>query len=189
MKELEKQYVRVEVIAQLLGLKVRSVNQLVQDNILHTIEVIGDKNRKCRRYELGETIRTYVQYVKDYKPTQQSSATESALKEQTMKATLRIKELEGQLKEYNLKIKNGEYLAREQVISDYIDFFSTFKKFVLSIPARVASLIGGAVEPVRVRKIRAEVHDEICTMLSAFEVAGVVKNTDVKTKTTKKEDK
>ena len=55
-------------------------------------------------------------------------------------------------------------------------FFVTFKKFAMSLPARLTGLIGGAIEPLEARRIEKELQAEIIKLLRAFVVAGVTED-------------
>ena len=55
---------------------------------------------------------------------------------------------------------------------DYQKFFVVFKRFALSIPARLVSMISDKVEPLEARKIEREMNGEVRRMLKAFVVAG-----------------
>ena len=78
----------------------------------------------------------------------------------------------GYLPQYNLIDKKFP-ISVEEVILDYTRFFVTFKNFAMAIPARVADMINGYVEPVEVRRIEKAIQGEIRRILTAFVVAGV----------------
>lgn len=166
--------VRVENIAQLFGVSVRRVQQITQEGIIQTVAATDENGRACRRYDLIPTVQRYVQYLseKAYGKAHRSDR-EIMLKEQTMEATLRMKDLEGKLKEINLKIKDGRYLPREQVLADYIAFFTTFKKFAAGIPSRVVSLLTGLISAADARRVRKEIATDINGQLASFVLASV----------------
>ena len=60
----------------------------------------------------------------------------------------------------------------EEVVLDYQKFFTTFKRFSLSIPSRLVSMVSDCVNPMEARKIEKAMDDEVKRMLNAFVVAG-----------------
>lgn len=176
-KDSGQNLVRVEIIAQLFGVTVRRVQQLTQESIISTVAAKDDKGRATRKYDLLPTVQRYISYLseKAYGKNKMTDK-ESELKEQTMKATLKIKELEAQLKDVNLKIKDGRYIPRDDVIADYIEFFTVFKKFTAGLPAKITSMLSGLIKPLELRRIRKEVAQEITQQLTSFVISGVIEN-------------
>lgn len=164
--------VRVENIAQLFGVTVRRVQQLTQEGIIQTVAAKDETGKACRRYDLIPTVQRYIQYLseKAYGKAHRSDR-EVELKEKTMEAQLKVKDLEGKLKEINLKIKDGQYIPREQVIADYVNFFTTFKKFVTGIPSRVVALLAGLVSAPEARRVRKELATDVAGQLASFVLA------------------
>ena len=70
------------------------------------------------------------------------------------------------------EIAAGKYLDAEEVALDYQKFFVVFKRFALSIPARLVSMISDRVAPLEARKIEKEMNGEVKRMLTAFVIAG-----------------
>lgn len=162
------QFVKVEVIAQLFGVSVRRVQQLTQEGVIRTAEVPG----QGRRYELVPTIKTYIQYLSDKAYGKSKSEKEAELKEQKLQAEIALKESQGELHRMRREIAAGKYIDIEEVALDYQKFFVVFKRFALSIPARLVSMISDQVSPVEARRIEKEMNEETKRMLSAFVVAG-----------------
>lgn len=178
-KEYQK-LVKVEVIAQLFGVTVRRVQQITQEGIIQTVEVIED-NRKVRRYDLLPTISKYIAYLseKAYGKVSRSEK-EIELREQKMRADLALKESQGELHRIKTQIMTGEYISVEEVKLDYAKFFLIFKKFATSIPSRVGGMLSGNVEPLEAKRIEKDISGEITTLLQSFVVAGVAEPKDVK---------
>jgi phage terminase Nu1 subunit (DNA packaging protein) len=162
------QFVKVEVIAQLFGLTVRRVQQLTQEGIIKTTEVPG----QGRRYELVPTIKTYIQYLSDKAYGKSRSAKESELKEQKLEAEIALKESQGELHRMKREIAAGKYIDIDEVALDYQKFFIVFKRFALSIPSRLVSMVSDKITPIEGRQIEKELTEEIKRMLTAFVVAG-----------------
>lgn len=161
-------YYRVEIIAQLFGVTVRRIQQLTQEGVLPTTETV-----EGRRYDLVPTIQSYVKYLSDKAYGKNRSEKENELREQKMRAEIALKESQGELHRLRTDIAAGKFISVEEVILDYTRFFVTFKNFAIAIPARVADMINGYVEPVEVRRIEKAIQGEIRRILTAFVVAGV----------------
>ena len=159
---------RVEIIAQLFGVTVRRIQQLTQEGVLPTTETI-----EGRRYDLVPTIQSYVQHLSDKAYGKNRSKKELELREQKMKAEIALKESQGELHRLRTDIAAGKYISVEEVTLDYTRFFVTFKKFAMSLPARLADAIGGYVDPTEARRIEKELQKEVQRLLTSFVVAGV----------------
>ena len=72
------------------------------------------------------------------------------------------------------EIAAGKYLDADEVALDYQKFFVVFKRFALSIPARLVSMISDQVAPLEARKIEKEMNEEVKRMLTSFVVAGII---------------
>ena len=164
------QFVKVEVIGQLFGVSVRRIQQLTQEGVIRTVEVPG----QGRRYELVPTIKTYIQYLSDKAYGKSKSEREAELKEQKLQAEIALKESQGEMHRMRREIAAGKYLDADEVALDYQKFFVVFKRFALSIPARLVSMISDQVAPLEARKIEKEMNEEVKRMLTSFVVAGII---------------
>ena len=162
---------KTEIIAKLFGVTPRRIQMLTKDGILPAVET-----PKGRRYDLVPTIQTYVKYLSDKAHGKNRSEREILLREQKMEAEISLKESQSELHRLKTDIAAGKYIAVNDVISDYERFFVTFKKFAMSLPARLTGLIGGAIEPLEARRIEKELQAEIIKLLRAFVVAGVTED-------------
>lgn len=173
--------VRVEVIAKLFGLTVRRIQQLTQEGILPTVDAVDENNRKTRRYDLVPTIKKYTRYLSDkaYGKAHRTNK-EIELREQKMEADIALRESQGELHRLKAAIVAGEYISVEEVRLDYAKFFVVFKKFAMSMPARVSGMLSGSIEPLEARRVEKEVSSEIAELLNSFVVAGIAKPKDVK---------
>lgn len=160
---------RVEIIAQLFGVTVRRIQQLTQEGVLPTTET-----PEGRRYDLVLTIQRYVKYLSDKAYGKRAtSEKEMELRERKLEAEAALKESQSELHQLRTDIAHGKYISLEEVSLDYARFFVTFKKFALSIPARVGGIITGFVDPLEVRGIEKDLQRDIQRLLEAFVVAGV----------------
>lgn len=163
------QFVKVDVIASLFGVTVRRVQQLTQEGIIKT-----EQTTDGRRYELIPTIKTYIQYLSDKAYGKAKSEKEAELKEQKLEAEIALKESQGELHRMKREIAAGKYIDIEEVKMDYNKFFVVFKKFALSIPSRLVSMMADKLEPLEARQVEKEFSSEVSRMLNAFIVAGNV---------------
>ena len=178
--EVKGNFYRTEVIAQLFGVSVRRIQQLTQEGIISTTEVIED-GRKQRRYDLVPTIQKYVKYLSDKAYGKQGrTEKEMELREQKMQADIALKESQGELHRLKTSIAAGDYISIEEVKLDYAKFFVVFKKFAMSLPARVSGMLSGQLEPLEARRIEKEVSSEISSLLNSFVIAGIVEPKDAK---------
>lgn len=152
-------------IAQLFGLGVRRIGQLQSDGIIGAEKA---KGKGGKRYNLEDTIKKYVAHLSNKAYGKEKTDAEAKLKEQKLKADIKLKESQGELHELKTLIAAGKFIAVEDVKRDYANFFVNFKKFALAIPSNVAGRLNGAVEPTEVRKIESELLEEITELLREF---------------------
>ncbi|MFR5517266.1 MAG: hypothetical protein ACLTIW_09730 [Blautia sp.] len=186
--EVRGSFYRTEIIAQLFGVSVRRIQQLTQDGVISTTKIIED-GRTVRRYDLVPTIQNYIKYLSEKAYGRQGRTDkEIELREQKMEADIALKESQGELHRLKTEIAAGKYISVEEVKMDYSKFFVVFKKFAVSIPARVVGMLSGQLQPTEARKIEKELADEVNRLLGAFVIAGVVGPKDVKNGTPKKKN-
>lgn len=174
--------VRTEIIAKLFGFSgIRRVQQLTQDGVIETVEAVDEDGKKCRRYDLIPTTQRYIQYLSEKAyGKQHRTDKEIELREQKMAADIALKESQGELHRLKTAIAAGDYISVEEVKLDYAKFFLAFKKFAMSLPARVSGMLSGQLDPLEARKVEKEVSGEIAELLKSFVVASVVKPQNVK---------
>lgn len=170
-----------KVIAQLFGFSgTRRVEQLTQDGVIDAV-LVKVNGREVRRYDLVPTIQKYIQFLssKAYGKSSRSEK-EMELREQKMEADIALKESQGELHRLKTQIAAGEYISIEEVKIDYVKFFIVFKKFAMSLPARMSGMLSGLLEPLEARRVEKEMVGEMTNLLNSFVVAGVVEPKDVK---------
>lgn len=186
--ELKGGFCRTEIIGKLFGVTARRIQQLTQDGVISTTKIIED-GRTVRRYDLVPTIQNYIKYLSEKAYGRQGRTDkEIELREQKMEADIALKESQGELHRLKTEIAAGKYISVEEVKMDYSKFFVVFKKFAVSIPARVVGMLSGQLQATEARKIEKELADEVNRLLGAFVIAGVVGPKDVKNGTPKKKN-
>lgn len=161
-------YEKADVVAKILGLGLRRVQQLTQEGILPT-----EPTQSGRRYALADTVHRYIEHLN--KKSQNTKANDNLiqLKEKKLKADIALRESQGELHRLKTSIANGEYISCDEIRMDYGRFFLEFKKMATAIPARACSAFAGQLEPSEVRRIEREMSKEIAFLLNSFVVAAV----------------
>lgn len=177
-QDVKGSYYRPEIIANLFGVSVRRVQQLTQEGVISTTKIVED-GKTVRRYDLVPTIQKYIQYLSDkaYGKIHRTDR-EIELREQKMQADIALKESQGELHRLKTEIAAGQYISVEEAKMDYAKFFVVFKKFALSLPARLTSMLSGQIDPVEARKTEKELASEVNRLLTSFVIAGVVEPGD-----------
>ena len=163
------EYANATAISKLLGKSVRRVQQLTQDGILETEVPPGGGARK---YRTCETIQRYLAHIeqKAKETGEQSKAEELTLRK--LEAEVALKESQGQLHRLKTAIAEGEYIPAEQATEELEEFMASFKKFALSIPARVVGNLAGDVDALAIRAMERAMRKELETMLAVYSAAG-----------------
>lgn len=161
------QYVKVDIIAQFFGVTVRRVQQLTQEGIIKTTP-----RPEGNRYHLVDTLKTYIQYLSDKAYGKAKSEKEAELREQKLEAEIALKDSQAELHKMKREIAAGKYIDREEVALDYQKFFVVFKRFALSMPPRLVSMVSDQIRPTDARRVERELSEEVKRMLTAFTVAG-----------------
>lgn len=163
------QYVKVDIIAQFFGLTVRRVQQLTQEGIIKTVQT-----PEGRRYNLVETLKTYIQYLSDKAYGKAKSEKEAELREAKLEAEIALKDSQAELHKMKREIAAGKYIDKDEVALDYQKFFLTFQRFALSLPSRLVSMVSDQIKPTDARRVERELTEEVKRILTAFAVAGSV---------------
>lgn len=168
----------VSEIAALFGVTVRQIQLLTADGIIKTAGVIGGRAHG-REYDLKETCTAIYAHLSAKASGKSATEKEAALKSDKLKAEIALKESQGELHRLRTAIARKEYIAVEEVRSDYQQFFITFKKFAMSLPSRLVTSLGNAISPPEARRVEREIQQEIRANLTGFVVAGFTQE-DVK---------
>jgi hypothetical protein len=135
---------------------------------------------QVRRYDLLPTIKAYVTYLQDKLKRGNRTDKEIELKEQKLTAEIALKESQGELHRLKTAIAAGDYISVEEVRLDYAKFFVVFKKFAMSLPARIGGMLSGSLDPLEQRRVEKEMSREVSELLNSFVVAGIVKPKEAK---------
>lgn len=163
-----------KAVAKLLNFSgTRRIEQLTQDGVLDAV-LVKINGREVRRYDLVPTIQKYVKHLSEKAKNRNHSGKEMELKEQKLEAEIALKESQGELHRLKTQIAAGEYISIDEVKLDYAKFFLIFKKFAMSLPARVGGLLSGQLEPLEARRIEKEMSGEVTSLLESFVIAGIV---------------
>lgn len=188
MADDNKTLISTMELAQLFGLSDRRIQQLTADGTIHA-EVVTVDGHQVRRYDLIPTVHDYVTNLQEKIKKGSRTDKEIELREQKMQADIALKESQGELHRLKTEIAAGQYISVEEVKLDYAKFFVVFKKFAMSIPARVTGMLSGQMEPSELRRCEKEIAAEVNRLLGAFVIAGIVGPEDVKKDGTLKEEK
>lgn len=165
--------VNLQEISNILGVKTRTIQRLVQDGTLEATPDPEDRRKKV--YDVGPCVQAYMKYQFDKSAASKRTARMEQLEEKKLRAEAELKESQGELHRLKTDIAMGKYIPKEEVKLDYEQFFAVFKRFALAIPPRVTGQIAGYVEPVVAREVQKDLDQEIKRMLNDFVVAGVSK--------------
>ena len=166
-------------LAQLFGLSDRRIQQLTADGTIHA-EVVTVDGHQVRRYDLIPTVHDYVTSLQEKIKKGSRTDKEIELKEQKLEADIALRESQGELHRLKTAIAAGDYISVEEVRLDYAKFFVIFKKFAMSLPARIGGMLSGSLEPLEQRRVEKEISGEISELLNSFVVSANVKPQDVK---------
>ena len=161
------------IIAKLFGVGGRRIQQLTVQGVLPATETPNG-----RQYDLVPTIQAYVKFLRDEAYGKNYSEKEQALKQQKLEADIALKGTQNELHRLKMDIAAGKYISVEEATLDYARFFVAFKKFAQSLPGRLVSQLGGAIEPTEARRIEKELQADVTQLLRAFVVAGVASGDD-----------
>jgi len=171
MAEGNKTLVSTTELAQLFGLSDRRIQQLTADGTIHA-EVAKVDGHNVRRYDLLPTVHDYVTSLQEKLSKGRRTDKEIELKNQKLEADIALRESQGELHRLKTAIAAGDYISVEEVRLDYAKFFVIFKKFAMSLPARIGGMLSDALEPVEQRKVEKEMSSEIASLIDSFIVAG-----------------
>ena len=97
---------------------------------------------------------------------------EGELKKKKLQVEIELKEVQRDFTQLKKRITDGEYLEREEVISELKRFMVTFKRTALSIPRQISAQIGMMVEPETVRRLENQLNKTIGEILEEMSVDG-----------------
>ena len=179
MADDNKTLIGTNELAKLFGVTDRWIQQLTSSGVLSP-EIVKVDGHDVRRYDLLPSVHSYVAYLQERVKKTSRTDKEIELKEQKLEADIALRESQGELHRLKTAIAAGDYISVEEVRLDYAKFFVVFKKFAMSLPARIGGILSGSLEPLEQRRVEKEISGEISELLNSFVVAGMAKPKDVK---------
>ncbi|QDY86328.1 hypothetical protein FQU75_00090 [Paenibacillus polymyxa] len=85
----------------------------------------------------------------------------------------KLKEKQAEAAEFKNAVTKGEYIKRDEVVSELQRFFTTLKRSVSGISRRVAMEVAPYVDPETVRMIEQNIADTTGAVLQQMSVRGV----------------
>ena len=152
-------------IAQLLGKTARRVQQLTQDGVLETETPPGGGARK---YRTCETVQRYITHVEQKAQELGEGGRLAELNLKKLEAEVALKESQGSLHRLKTAIAEGKYIPAEQATEELTEFMASFRRFALTIPARMAGAMSGYADAVTVRDVQRALRKELESMLTAY---------------------
>lgn len=156
--------------AEIVGVNLRTIQRLSQENVLKAVEDPEDKRKRV--LPLAESVQAYIEHRMKQSEGRARANRLAELEEQKLKAEVSLKQTESELKRMRHEINSGKYLTVEEVQLDYSRFFVILKKFLLAVPNRVSGMLAGHVDPVTARGIEKDIAKDITNMMNSFVVAG-----------------
>jgi phage terminase Nu1 subunit (DNA packaging protein) len=167
---MDAEHVTMARFAEIVGVNLRTIQRLSQEDVLKAVEDPDDKRKKL--LPMVNSIQAYIEHRLKQAAGQERSRQRADLEDKKLRAEVSLKETESELKRMRHEINSGKYLLVEEVQLDYSRFFVILKKFLLAIPNRVSSMIAGHVDPITARAIEKDISKDVTSMLKSFVVAG-----------------
>lgn len=149
--------VKVNEIAKLIGKSVRRVQQLTQEGVFSTVDV-KNGNRISKRYDMYETSRKYIEYVK-------AKAENKVISKEDEKVQVEIDIKKIQLKRARIELEElgSRMHDAEDVKNMTIDLILFIRSKVLTMPDRLSADLVGMDDPA---EISARIHQTVCDVLN-----------------------
>ena len=166
-------------MAWLLGVTDRTFRRLVEEEVI-TPTLVENGGSRNRRYDPVAVVAEYREYKirAALKHHQQGSGQmdddgeRSDYKKQIDKYRAALVEQQAEAQLYKNQINRGELVYASEVSEQLRVFFTTFKRFALSIPSRVTGMISGLLPPLEIRRISNELSTEMTAQLDTFVETG-----------------
>ncbi len=135
--EFDGNYVDVKFIKRVLGFEsVRRVQQLTQDGVLDTCEIIVGK-RTVKRYDLCPSVLSYIKYLKTKSDKAYGDQKEQKILEK-MQAEIEYKSAKARMAEIELDELAGHMHAAEDVEKMTADLCLAVRSMLLALPGQLA---------------------------------------------------
>ena len=163
-----KNLVKVEMIAKVFQVTVRRIQQLTQDGIIQTQEVVED-GRKVRRYDLMPTIMQYIKYLSDKANGREQKAGISNKEEAKLQAEVDLKTAKAKIAQLELDELEGRMHSAEDVEAMTTDLVLAIRSALLSLPGQLSVDVAEAQSAVEVSEIIKRTVSDILDELSRYE--------------------
>lgn len=163
-----KNLVKVEIIAKIFQVTVRRVQQLTQEGILNTEEVV-ENNRKLRRYDLMPTIMQYIKYLSDKANGREQKSSMADKEEEKLQAEIDIKKAKAKIAQLELDELEGRMHSAEDVESMTTDLVLAVRSALLSMPGQLSIDVTEAENAAEASEIIKRTVNDILEELSRYE--------------------
>lgn len=164
-----KNLVKVEIIAKVFQVTVRRVQQLTQEGIIQTVEIM-EGNRKLRRYDLMPTVMQYIKYLSDKANGREKKSSTSDKEEEKLQAEVDLKKAKASIAQLQLEELEGRMHSAEDVEAMTTDLCLAVRSSLLSMPGRLAVDVAEAQSnAAEVSGIIKKAVDEILEDLTRYE--------------------
>ena len=136
-------YCKAEDLASLFALSSQSINQLTRDGVLKKRDTPAGK-----RYNVVESTRTYVQYLRD-----KAAGRNDALEREALEAEVRIKQAKAQIAELEAQELQGIMHRSEDVAALTEDLLYTIRDSLMALPGRLAVDVAGTATAAEVAEV------------------------------------
>lgn len=167
-KNVDENLVKVEKIAQIFGVGVRRVQQLTQEGIIATVE-IKQGSRTLRRYELWQTVSTYIKYLSDKADGRTKNQTIEQMEEAKLQAEIDYKVSKAKMEMLKLDEMEGRMHSAEDVESMTTDLCLAVRSSLLSLPGQLSVDVSEAQTAAEASEIIKTAVNDILEELSRYE--------------------
>ena len=163
-----KNLVKVEIIAKIFQVTVRRVQQLTQEGILNTEEVV-ENNRKLRRYDLMPTIMQYIKYLSDKANGREQKSSMADKEEEKLQAEIDMKKAKAKIAQLELDELEGRMHSAEDVESMTTDLVLAVRSALLSMPGQLSIDVTEAETAAEASEIIKRTVNDVLEELSRYE--------------------
>ena len=157
-------------MAGMLGISKRTAERLAAEGILVEKKSVAKK----KEFDLGTSIKAYLQYLEKEREKDSPGKRRQALEEKRIREDIEGRRARRELAELRRDITAGNYVAVTDVRRDYQKFFALFKQFAMGLPERVGMKLKGKVSLDDQRIIESDITQEVAAKLRLFVLAAVL---------------
>jgi len=149
--------VGTDEICQILGLTKQRIGQLVREGI------IPKEGRG--RYDVAACVQGYIAFCVD------GAVAKTAKKEEVNAAELRLKTAKAAREEFDLKVKQGEYIHLDDATKKWEGVLASLRTQLLALPVKLATLVTGCTSLAETRGVLEDAVHDILRDLATTEPA------------------